>query len=66
LIEVEIEGSGPSLHHMPYAKTDCSATFEVANNSLARARLKLSLKNPAQEEEFVTEGGAVLETTGEY
>jgi hypothetical protein len=69
-IEVEIEGSGPSLHHMPYAKTDCSGTFEVANNSLARARLKLRLgnsaQNPAQEEEFVTDGGAVLEMTGDY
>jgi hypothetical protein len=55
---------------MPYAKTDCSGTFEVANNSLARARLKLRLgnsaQNPAPEEEFVTDGGAVLEMTGEY
>ncbi len=51
---------------MPYAKTDCSGTFEVANNSLAKARLKLQLGNSTQEEEFVTDGGAVLEMTGDY
>jgi hypothetical protein len=37
----------------------------VANNSLARARLKLRLGNPARSEEFVTDGGSVLEMTGE-
>jgi hypothetical protein len=35
-IEGEIEGGGSSLHRLPYAKTDCSGNFEVANNSLAR------------------------------
>jgi hypothetical protein len=52
------------LHRLPYAKTDCSGSFEVANNSLARARLKLRLENPARAEEFVTDGGSVLEMTG--
>jgi hypothetical protein len=65
-IEVVIEGAGPSLHRLPYAKTDCSGTFAVANNSLSRAWLKVSLGNPLQAEEFVTDGGAVLEMTGAY
>jgi hypothetical protein len=64
-IEVEIEGGGPSLHRLPYAKTDCTGTFQVANNSLARARLKLRLRNPARAQEFVTDGGSVLEMTGD-
>jgi len=64
-IEVEIEGGGSSVHRLPYAKTDCSGRFEVANNSLARARLKLRLGNPARAEELVTDGGSVLEMTGE-
>jgi hypothetical protein len=64
-IEAEIEGGGSSLHRLPYAKTDCSGNFEVANNSLARARLKLRLGNPARAEELVTDGGSVLEMTGE-
>ncbi len=65
-IEVEIEGGGPSLHRLPYVKTDCSGSFEVANNSLARARLKVRLGNSGAVEEFLTEGGAVLEMTGDY
>jgi hypothetical protein len=65
-IDVEIEGGGPSVHRLPYAKTDCSGTFEVANNSLARARLRLRFENPARAEELVTDGGAVLEMTGNY
>ena len=52
------------LHRLPYAKTDCSGSFDVANNSLARARLKLCLGNPARAKEFVTDGGSVLEMTG--
>ncbi len=65
-LEAEIEGGGPSLHHLPYAKTDCSGTFEVANNSRARARLKLRLGNPVRDDELVTDGGSVLEMTGDY
>ena len=65
-IEAEIDGGGASLHRLPYVKTDCSGTFEVSNNSLARARLKVRLGNAAREEEFVADGGAVLEMTGEY
>ena len=65
-IEAEIDGGGPSLHRLPYVKTDCSGTFEVSNNSLARARLKVRLKKAALAEEFVTERGSVLEMTGDY
>ncbi len=32
-IEVDVDGSGISLHRLPYIKTDCSGTFEVSNNS---------------------------------
>jgi len=65
-IDVEIEGGGQSLHRLPYAKTDCTGTFEVANNSLAKARLILRAGNPPRAEEFATGGGAVLEMTGNY
>ncbi|MGD0839803.1 MAG: hypothetical protein ABSA32_01465 [Candidatus Acidiferrales bacterium] len=65
-IDVEIEGGGQSVHRLPYAKTDCTGTFEVANNSLALARLTLRAGNPPRAEEFATDGGAVLEMTGNY
>ena len=66
MIDAEIEGGGPLLHRLPYAKTDCSGTFEVLNNSLARARIKVSLGNAPEPQEFRTDGGAVLEMTGAY
>lgn len=64
-IEVEIFGRGNSLHRLHYAKTDCSGTFEVANNSRAGARVRARIAN-APPVELATEGGAVLEMTGEY
>lgn len=60
----EIDGGGPGLHRLPYLKTDCSRTFEVANNSLARARLRFSRPGQALEE-ISTDGGAALEMVGE-
>jgi hypothetical protein len=62
-IDVAIDGSGPSAHRLPYLKTDCSGTFEVANNSLTNARIVLNRPGqpPAQLE---TEGGAALEMAG--
>ena len=58
-----IDGSGPSLQRLPYLKTDCSGTFEVANNSLARATLYLLC--PGQPAEpLSTDTGAVLEMVG--
>jgi hypothetical protein len=58
-----IDGSGPSIHRLPYLKTDCSSTFEVANNSLARATLYLSRPGHPLEQ-INTDGGAVLEMVG--
>ena len=63
-IEVKVEGGGSSLHRLPYVKTDCSGTFEVSNNSRARARVICNLRG--EQVVFVTGDGAVLEMTGEY
>ncbi len=65
-IEATIAGDGPSLHRLPYTRTDCSGTFEVANNSLAQAQLSARLANPPRTAEFATDGGAVLEMSGSY
>jgi hypothetical protein len=63
-LEAEIDGAGPALHRLPYLKTDCSGTFEVRNNSLARAKIMLRARGrPA--ETVSTEDGAVLEMAGE-
>jgi hypothetical protein len=65
-VEVNVEGGGPSLHRLPYAKTNCSGTFEVANNSRARAQLTMRIGHGNGPEEFASEDGAVLEMTGDY
>ena len=65
-IEVEVDGGGPSLHRLPYIKTDCSGTFEVSNNSLSIMRLRVRWRDSARVEEFATDGGSVLEMTGDY
>jgi hypothetical protein len=64
-VELDVDGGGISLHRLPYVKTDCSGTFEVSNNSLAPARMQLQLRG-LERSEMVTEGGAVLEMTGNY
>jgi len=62
-LHATIDGSGHSLHRLLYTKTDCSGTFEVANNSLASATLLLhSAGRP--EEKLETSDGAVLEIVG--
>ncbi len=61
-IEVNIDGAGDSLHRLPYLKTNCAGTFEVANNSLSGARIVLRAGNAT--EELVTKHGAVLEMAG--
>ncbi|MCI0401930.1 MAG: hypothetical protein L0212_00220 [Acidobacteria bacterium] len=58
-----IDGSGPSLHRLPYLKTDCSGTFEVANNSFARATLYL-LRPDKPALPLSTDTGAALEMVG--
>jgi hypothetical protein len=62
-LQVSLDGSGASHHRLPYLKTDCSGTFDVSNNSLARATLRFERKGHS-ERELVTDGGAVLEMTG--
>jgi hypothetical protein len=62
-LEVVIDGNSPSAHHLPYLKTDCSGSFVVANNSLARAQLVFRQKGGPVEEMF-TDNGAVLEMAG--
>jgi hypothetical protein len=62
-IEVAIDGSGQSIHRLPYVKTDCTGSFEVANNSLARAVLRLERPDRPLET-LETDTGAVLEMVG--
>lgn len=59
-----IDGRGPSLHRLPYLKTDCSSSFEVVNNSLARAAIDLARPRHSPEQ-LTTAGGAVIEMVGE-
>ncbi|MGA7907989.1 MAG: hypothetical protein WCA16_11330 [Candidatus Sulfotelmatobacter sp.] len=62
-LEGVIEGAGPSTHRLPYLKTDCKGSFEVANNSLARAVIRL--ERPGRPiETLETSTGAVLEMVG--
>ncbi|MBI3950697.1 MAG: hypothetical protein HY314_09615 [Acidobacteria bacterium] len=58
-----IDGRGPAIHWVPYLKTDCSSTFNVANNSLARATLYLSRPGHPLEQ-MSADGGAALEMVG--
>ncbi len=62
-LEAAIDGSGASIHRLPYVKTDCTGCFEVANNSLARAVFHLERRGRAVET-FETNTGAVLEMVG--
>jgi hypothetical protein len=63
-LHVEVDGRGPGIHRLPYVKTDCSGTFEVANNSLARAQVTLH-RPGAGPVTLSTETGAVLEMVGD-
>lgn len=59
-LNAAIDGAGPSVHRLPYNKTDGKGSFEVANNSLASATLLIEGPNaPAQA--LKTTNGAVLE-----
>jgi len=62
-LEATIDGAGPSIHRLPYLKTDCAGSFEVTNNSLAGARLRLE-KRGGLIEHLETKTGAVLEMVG--
>jgi hypothetical protein len=62
-LEAVIDGRGPSVHRLPYLKTDCSGTFQVMNNSLASASLLIESASGAAER-LETATGAVLEMVG--
>jgi len=62
-VEVNVCGRERFVHRLPYVKTDCSDRFEVANDSLALARMVLHLPERAAEE-LTTDSGAALEMVG--
>ncbi|HYB77021.1 MAG TPA: hypothetical protein VEE85_02380 [Candidatus Bathyarchaeia archaeon] len=62
-LEAAFDGRGLGLHHLPYLKTDCSSTFEVANNSLASASVVLQGADGGATK-LETATGAVLEMVG--
>jgi hypothetical protein len=64
VVAAVVNGSGALLHRLPYLKTDCSGTFDVANNSLARATLYIS-RPGVPTEEIQAEGGASVEMVGD-
>jgi len=64
-VKVDVRGREGLVHHLPYFKTNCSGDFEVANDSLAAARMTLHLPGSTAEE-LSTDCGAVLEMTGSY
>ena len=58
------DGGGGSAYRLPYVRSNCSGTFEVANNSLARATRKITQpgRPPVQ---LQTDTGAVVEMVGD-
>jgi len=58
-----IDGSGPNVHRIAYQKTDGSGTFDVLNNSLARATVHLD-RPGLRVDDLETLTGAVLESAG--
>jgi hypothetical protein len=61
--DVVVEGAGSSVHRLPYLKTNCSGSFEVMNNSLSKATLRLERRG-VPPEVLETSTGAVLEMAG--
>ena len=62
-LKVEVQGRKGFIHHLPYFKTDCSGQFEVANDSLAAARMTWYTPGGAPKE-LATDTGAVIERAG--
>lgn len=62
-LEGAIDGKGSGIHRLPYVKTNCAGSFEVTNNSLARAVLRLERRSRPVET-LETSIGAVLEMVG--
>lgn len=64
MLKATVNGVGLSVHRLPYLRTDCSGTFEVANNSFASALLVV--EGLGKSELLETSTGAVLEIAGNY
>ncbi len=62
-LEAAFDGDGPGIHRLPYLKTNCSGSFEVVNNSLASASVRLG-RQDGSVEQLETAAGAVLEMVG--
>ena len=62
-LEAAIDGAGLSIHRLPYLKTNCAGSFEVANNSLATAAVRWERRDGLVED-LQTKAGAVLEMVG--
>ena len=62
-LDATVSGTASNTHHLPYLKTDCSGSFDVANNSLASAIVRVRIPGRSLET-LETSGGAVLEVTG--
>jgi hypothetical protein len=62
-VEVSVYGRERFVHRLQYLKTDCSGRFEVANDSLAHARMVLQRPGRAAED-LTTDSGAALEMVG--
>jgi hypothetical protein len=62
-LDAALDGRGPGMHRLSYMKTDCSGSFEVVNNSLARASVRI--KQPdGRVTELETIDGGVVEMAG--
>jgi hypothetical protein len=62
-VDVVVDGAESSVHRLPYLKTNCRGSFEVINNSLSKASLRLE-RPSAPVEVLETSTGAVLEMAG--
>lgn len=62
-LDARVCGAATTTHHLPYLRTDCSGSFEVANNSLASATIRLHIPG-LPGETLETNSGAVLEVAG--
>ena len=64
-IQVQVRGRDGFIRRLPYFKTDCSGQLDVANDSLATARMTWYGLG-GRTEEMSTDTGAVVEMAGDY
>ncbi|HKW63820.1 MAG TPA: hypothetical protein VJN89_14815 [Candidatus Acidoferrum sp.] len=64
-VRVEVQGRKGLIHHLPYLKTDCSGQFEVANDSMATARMTWYTAGVSPKG-LSTDTGAVIEMAGRF